>query len=290
MGKDVAIVNCAQANQIDLVTFLEECGYTPARIRGENYWYLSPIRDEKTPSFKIDRRLNRWYDHGIGRGGKLVDLGILLFGCGVAELLVKLNGSFSFHKPAQHSLSKAIIPPEIIIKEVLPISSVALIQYLELRKINLECAAPYCCEVHYSVDSKTYYALGFANDAGGYELRSKNFKGSSSPKDLRHIKSGAEQVAVFEGFFDFLSFLTYLQNQQLGMDYLILNSLSFFEKAIPLLSPYQQKHLYLDRDKSGQNCSRKAQALNDHYFDDSSLYNGCKDFNDFLVKTAGNDQ
>lgn len=290
MGNEVAIVNCTQANQIDLVTFLAECGYAPARIRGENYWYLSPIRNEKTPSFKIDRRLNRWYDHGIGTGGKLVDLGIRLFGCSVSELLFKLNGSFSFHKPAQLPISKAVNLPEIIIKKVLPISSMALIQYLELRKINLEIAAQYCCEVHYSIDSKTYYALGFANDAGGFELRSKYFKGSSNPKGISNIKNGADEVAVFEGFFDFLSFLTYFQNQSLSTDYLILNSLSFFDKAIPLLSPYKKKRLYLDRDKSGQYCSRKAQDLNDHYFDESSLYNGCKDFNDFLVKKAGNDQ
>lgn len=63
-----------EARQIDIVQYLSGLGYEPAKVRHFDYWYLSPLREEKTPSFKVNRKLNRWYDHGLGKGGNLVDL------------------------------------------------------------------------------------------------------------------------------------------------------------------------------------------------------------------------
>ncbi|MBE9668098.1 toprim domain-containing protein [Mucilaginibacter boryungensis] len=290
MDKKLNSVSCNTANQIDLVTYLADCGFEPVKVRGENYWYLSPLRSENTASFKINRRLNRWYDHGIGKGGKLVDLGISLFDCSVSEFLKKLTGSVSSHKPSLLPFATLENVPIITVEEVKPIQSPALLKYLCSRKIAIELALKYCCQVHYSIGPKTFYALGFANGAGGYELRSKYFKGSSSPKGLTLIKNGFDQLCIFEGFFDFLSYLTIYQNRLSGTDYLILNSLSFFEKAILLSAGYNLKRLYLDRDKAGQNCSRQAIAMKQHYFDESGLYYGYKDLNDYLVYKPTNGQ
>ena len=91
-------------------------------------------------------------------------------------------------------------------------------------------------EVRFALAGKTCYALGFKNDSGGYELRNKNFKGSGSPKDIRFIENGSNTLAVFEGFFDFLSYrsLYYKQQGHLG-NFLVLNSASFFEKSLQKL-------------------------------------------------------
>ena len=64
-------MNIGQAKQIDLVDYLASLGYNPAKIKREEYWYLSPLREERTASFKVDRRQNVWYDHGLGTGGNL---------------------------------------------------------------------------------------------------------------------------------------------------------------------------------------------------------------------------
>ena len=64
-------MNCEQANQIDLVDYLFSIGFSPNKISAENYWFLSPLRDERTASFKVNKTKNIWYDHGIGKGGKL---------------------------------------------------------------------------------------------------------------------------------------------------------------------------------------------------------------------------
>ena len=72
---------------LDIVAYLESLGYAPQKVRNNDYWYLSPFRTEKEPSFKVNRRLNAWYDHSLGRGGNLLDFGILYHGCALgAEL------------------------------------------------------------------------------------------------------------------------------------------------------------------------------------------------------------
>jgi hypothetical protein len=94
----------AEAKQIDLVDYLAALGHYPKKARNNYYWFLSPLREEKTPSFKVNRNINAWYDHGIGKGGDLVDFGILYFKCSVSNFLKHLseyqNPSISlFHQP-----------------------------------------------------------------------------------------------------------------------------------------------------------------------------------------------
>jgi len=267
-------------------SYLSKFGYEPAKVRKNDYWYLSPLRNENTPSFKIDRSINRWYDHGIGKGGNLVDFGILYFGCSVAELLEKLGGDFSFQQPIIARPLVAKKQSKITILGTAEINSYILLNYLRQRKIDINIAVEYCREIHFKMDDKTYFAIGFKNDSGGYELRNRYFKSSSFPKDITTIRNGLNNlhVSVFEGFFDFLSYLTsfrFLGTK--GCDFVILNSLSLFEKGRPFLEQHNRASLYLDNDAAGQNCSSLALSLSDIYKDESSLYKGYKDVNEWLV-------
>jgi DNA primase len=74
-------MNCEQANQIDLVDYLQSIGHEPSKLRGNDYWYHSPLRNEKEPSFKVNRSKNVWYDHGLGKGGTLVDFAMEYYHC-----------------------------------------------------------------------------------------------------------------------------------------------------------------------------------------------------------------
>jgi hypothetical protein len=278
--------SCEKARQIDMVAYLAGLGYEPVKIRNLDYWYLSPLRSEKIPSFKVNQKLNRWYDHGLGKGGNLIDFALLYYGCTVGEFLKMLSGNLSFHQP----LAKVIQPPEntkesqIHILRQGPISAISLCHYLQRRSIPLEIARRYCQEVRYQLQEKEYVALGFKNDAGGYELRNPYFKASSSPKDMTTIKNGGAEATVFEGFFDFLSYQAMPKNQpEKPTDFLILNSVSFFQKARPILENYPAIHLYLDRDNTGKNVTREALKISPKYGDKSSLYRLHKDLNDWLV-------
>ena len=279
-------MTCAQAIQIDIVKYLSKAGYQPVKIRNIDFWYLSPLRTEKTPSFKVNRKLNRWYDHGIGQGGNLIDLAILLNNCTIAELLHNLETNFSFHSPYLKTVSISCKSSNDTIKivQVKSLQSLGLLQYLNSRCVPISIAKKYCKEIQFELSDKPYYSIGFLNDKGGYELRNAYCKNSSSPKAITTIKNGSRQVAVFEGFFDFLSFLILFQKRAaLSFDFCILNSLSFFEKSLPFLDNYDAIHLFLDNDAAGQKCSSFATNLGKKYINESGLYKNYKDLNEWLI-------
>ena len=64
----------AEAKQVRIVDFLARLGHHTQHIKSGQYWYLSPLRNERTPSFKVNDRINEWYDFGEATGGDLVEL------------------------------------------------------------------------------------------------------------------------------------------------------------------------------------------------------------------------
>ncbi len=274
-------MNIGQAKQIDLVDYLASLGYNPAKITREEYWYLSPLREERTASFKVDRRLNVWYDHGLGKGGNLVDFGTLYHNCPVKDLLKRLHSNLSFHQPP----APALVPAESLVKIISErnLVSLSLLRYIKQRRVAEEVAKKYCREITFSLHEKKYSAIGFKNNEGGFELRNQWFKGSSSPKAITSFENGSKELSVFEGFFNFLSHQTIQQNQFLPVsNYLVLNSASFFEKSKALMEQYDGIRLFLDRDKTGQNCTSQALSWGKKFQDESHLYKGYNDFNEWM--------
>jgi len=276
-----------EAKQIDIIDYLSKLGYEAVKIRSSNYWYLSPLRKEKIPSFKVSRKLNRWYDHGVGKGGNIIDFGILYNNCTIGEFLHQLSSNFSFQKPfVFHSYERDRNDTEskISILQEKVLSSFSLLEYLQQRRIPVELAECYCKEVKYELNGKEDFGIGFRSNSGGYEIRNPYFKAGSSPKDITTFNNGAKETGVFEGFIDFLSFMAIHKNQPaIQSDFVILNSVSFFERARPFMERHEIVNLYLDHDKTGQNYSQYALSLSDKYKDESHLYQNYNDLNDWLV-------
>jgi len=59
----------SQINKLSIVDYLRGLGIKPAKVRGNDYWYLSPLRVEKQPSFKVNAKVNLWNDFGLGIHG-----------------------------------------------------------------------------------------------------------------------------------------------------------------------------------------------------------------------------
>jgi DNA primase len=290
--------NCKIANQIDLVNYLETVGHEPSQIKNQDYWYLSPLRNEKTPSFKVNQKLNLWYDHGLGKGGNVVDFGIEYFRCTVSEFLQLLNGSSTFSEASlslknenRQSSNQRIanekkdnLRDKIVIVDVHTLENKFLMAYLHNRSISQEIARQHCKEVDFWLNNRKHTAIGFQNISGGYELRNENFKGSSSPKDITFINAQAKSVVVFEGFFDYLSYKMMNQKSvKLQANFLILNSLSFFNKSLQLMEKHERVDLYLDRDTGGIKFTSEAlQRDSAKYTDQSFLYEQKKDLNEWL--------
>jgi hypothetical protein len=290
---------CDDAKQIDILDYLASLNHHPKKVHNQDYWYLSPLRDEKTASFKVNRQKQIWFDHGLGKGGDLIDFGTLYHNCSVSELLDRLSAFqsypvLSFHPPSlsgSHSATHAAgekkesTDSKIVVLETRPLAAAHLLEYLEKRCIPLEVAGKYCQEVDFLLYSKLQTVIGFENKSGGYELRSENFKGSSSPKDVSVVGRKDEHLAVFEGFFSFLSFATVNKNKQAPLsNCLILNSVSFFEKSRPLMESFKHIHLCLDRDTAGKGYTKQALEWNqEKYIDRSDFYQGKKDLNEWLI-------
>jgi len=293
-------MNCAEANQIDMVDYLYSIGHQPQKIRNNDYWYLSPLRDEKKASFKVNRNKNAWYDHGLGKGGDVIEFAVQLFNCNISEALEKIS-SFHPQKHLLHPSEKTSLhrhrnlvvnsihdTPGTAIKITAtkqPITDFFLSCYLKKRRINQTIANKYCSEISFELNDKIYKAIGFKNTAGGYELRSEFFKGSFSPKYVTYSNhKNAKSVTVFEGFFDFLSYQTIHQNlEQELTNFLVLNSLAFFERSLLLMEKHDNIHLYLDHDEAGRKCTQLAQKRSEKFRDESKLYKGYKDLNEWLM-------
>ncbi|GAC1496950.1 MAG: toprim domain-containing protein [Flavisolibacter sp.] len=284
------------AREIDLVEFLEQLGYFPNKIRGRDYWYLSPLRHEKTPSFKVNRKLNLWYDHGIGEGGTVADFGTRYFHCSLAELPRTMPTSQFFNKTHYDRFENGSNNPDlkgkIVVVDHREIGSTTLGKYLCKRGIASDIAHFYCREIDFQLYDKKHTAIGFGNIAGGYELRNEYFKGSSAPKDISFLNNGGGKLLVFEGFFDFLSFQTLKQQKSQALidlpekdvNFLILNTLSFFQKYKSKMEQHCEIHLFLDRDEAGLRCSEHALRSSNLYINQNFRYKQFKDLNDFLTQ------
>ena len=286
-------MNIKKIKQIKLQDFLASMGCKPVKQYGVNFMYLSPLRTEKHASFKVNTEINQWYDFGIGRGGNIIALAELLYNSSDVSYLIH-----QIERNAPRSVSGSLptvkpITPQNSFEhlQVLPITHPALIKYLEERCIDVETARTVCKELHFDTRGKHYFGIGFPNIAGGYEIRNPFFKGCIAPKDISHFYAEEPKKVcfVFEGFMDFLSFMTLrkLKNpQQTGLslqDYLVLNSVTNIHKTAKRLSRYDSVQCFLDNDEAGRNAYLQlSKELGKSITDASTLYNGFKDLNEYL--------
>jgi hypothetical protein len=278
----------SEAKRIPIVDYLLEAGFEPARIRGNDYWYYSPFRHEHTPSLKVNTKLNVWYDHGSGEGGSIIDIGIRIHQCSRIEFLEKLSRGNYSNSIQRKVRTESIEEPKLEIINSKELGSNTLLSYLKSRGIETHFGQQHCREVQFKIGSKNYEAIGFPNRSGGFELRNRWFKGSSSPKDISFIDNGSEHLCVTEGFIDFLSLLTLNQYRSIELpvdsNFLILNSLSFIGRSLQVLEAHKSNLVFLDNDLAGRQARETLNSKGIKFHDQSSFYKSYKDVNDYLMK------
>jgi len=275
---------------ISIKEFLAEQGILPKQERSSYGLYLSPFREEHTPSFKVDYVQNLWYDFGTGDGGSIVDLVMKLNGCSFQEVITDVNqyvsttarqaNGFSFHRNG--SLNGE---PLRTILNILPITHPKLVVWVRERGIELELANRYCKEIHYRNRDKDYFSVGFRNDKGGYELNNRpGFKSCIPPKDITTIRNNKDVCLVFEGFWDFLSYLTIQKIEKTKYDVAVLNSTTNLQKAMDFLKSHREVYTYLDNDEAGQKATESIRSAHSTVHNRSTKYAGYKDLNDYLCQ------
>lgn len=158
------------------------------------------------------------------------------------------------------------------------------------RGIDMEIGIRECWEIHYTCRGRAYFAIGFPNIAGGYEMRSPYYKGCIAPKDISVTNTTKTTLAccLFEGFMDFLSYLTLVKQGKLPPpcrqpDLIVLNSVNNLSKALSRLKAYKKIYCFLDNDDAGRKAVDLLREMNT-----ATVYNVMeafpyyKDVNDLL--------
>ncbi|MFB9896716.1 toprim domain-containing protein [Hallella seregens] len=281
-----------------IVEYLEKKGVRPVRKTPTYAMYRSPLREETHPSFKVDTEKNLWIDYAEGRGGSIIDLYMRLEDCTLSEAICRLGQNALEHTAYSSNSPKreiSISPNQIenvtasgtrrliCLSDTLPPH---LQEYLKKERcIDLEKAKPFLKCISYEVRGRRYEAIGFANSSGGYELRDNHlFKGTIAPKDITPIfEDKAQPVCLFEGFMDFLSFLS--MKGEVTNQCLVMNSVSNVARSIHYLNERNitSVRTFLDNDYAGQRVVQEFVNAGFKVEDMAVYYRDFKDLNDFHI-------
>ena len=292
--------------RFSIMEYLERKGIKPVRRTPTYALYRSPLREETHPSFKVDTEKNLWIDYAEGRGGSIIDLYMRLEGCTLSEAIRHLGRRNAPDTACPHHIENVqYASMQGDSKQATPTTGARrltgmsdtlppyLQEYLtEERCIDLEKAKPFLKCISYEIRGLHYQAIGFANQSGGYELRdSGSFKGTVAPKDITPIFTDkAGPVCVFEGFMDFLSFLS--MKEEVTSACLVMNSVSNVAKAIRYLN---DRHLtnvrvFLDNDDAGRMATNDFIRAGFKVEDMSVHYGNFKDLNEYHVSRVREQQ
>jgi DNA primase len=272
--------------EISIKGYLAERGIYPVKEYYGYGMYLSPYRNERHPSFKVDYSKNIWRDFGAGEGGSIIDLVMKMRNCSDIEAIKLLEEKADLPlivKTAFPSESESVERMKLIrVEQFLPPHLENYLLYE--RAIPLELSK-YLSTVYYNVKGRVYYAIGFKNDKGGFELRNAQFQGCFPPKTITTFDRGTSTCNLFEGFMDFLSYLILypLKEKDIPTEStVVLNGTGNLKKAIPFLSKHTQIYAYLDNDEGGEQALQKLAKLKLPVINCSKMYVNHKDLNEFL--------
>ena len=274
-------MNCSEAKNISIRAVLESFSLFPSNENSRTAFYLAIDREEKTPSLSVDFSKNTAFDFGTGKSYDSISIVQTMKGCSVSDALKYLEQfNFSFQ---EQNLKLENLPKGYEIIDVKEIQHPALLDYLKNR--NVEDQKKWVEEIHYRMNDKNYFGIGFKNDSGGYEIRNAYSKICLGKKDITSLKNDSKDVRIFEGFFDFLSFKkveNYLEKQR--SDYIILNSVFMINKIKNDLGNYQNIELYFDNDDAGTRAVEIIKTDLKNAEDCRILYSSFKDLNDWLIQ------
>jgi len=286
------------------VEFLARLGHQPAYKSGKEHFYLSMLREERSPSFCVDDKLGVWYDWGGAnpsgiKGGNVIDLALAYwYPLGFREVLEKINEVCNIEPGIASAVSRENLRPRKAtkipnykisgIKELG--SNPAITNYLQSRRI-WPVAHRHLKEVYYYIEDekklrKYFFSAGWPNENGGWEVNNPYFKGCLGPKGLTLVPGAPDRLVLFEGMLDYLSWkFEQLDN---GETVILLNGVTFIEAAIKRAAGYREKTVFFDNDEAGESASQAFQNAYPLTRNGASDYAGFKDYNQRLISELDN--
>ena len=304
-------MNIEQARSLSLENFIKQLGYQEvAKGRSNEAWFKSPLRNEKTPSFKVDRTTNKWID--FASESKQYDIIDFVKAYGERSGWGSLNTSEALQRIAQvtgepprqttRQTRASQVTPEVKsqpasspdtfrIDYIGPLQSKKLVDYLRERKLLIGPAKDYLQQIHYTYlrTNRQYYGLTWPNEKGGQEIRSPRFKtiiGNKAPSifEVKHPRT-MQGTAVFEGMMDYLTYLQIAKREVMAKA-IVMNSTATYQRVIelvkerPITEPVQA---FLQNDKAGLETAIKLKQALPHLQIQNHSYSAYGDLNDYLI-------
>ena len=287
-------MNINQTKNIPLVELLGKLNIFPVRITENRALYYALNRFEKTPSLSIELKKNKAIDYGTGKVYDAVSLIQEIHNCSVSDALKIISEkNFSSFQKQEKFENKTNFKEEKnyrILKVEDEITHPTLIQYLQKRKV-LE-HKKLLKEIHYEVKNKEgiwkkYFSVGFPNQhKNSFEISSPIWKGCLGKKDIVLIENDSSIINIFEGFWDYFSFISLEKfHQNIKSDFIILNSLSLLNK-LTNFEKYITIFVWFDNDNVGKSCTKLLENKFKNVKDCSEFYSkkNCKDLNELHQK------
>ncbi|RZJ92794.1 MAG: hypothetical protein EOO20_00315 [Chryseobacterium sp.] len=300
MSKFIAV---ADLQELSIVDFLARLGHQPVKKTGKEHFYHSMLRETKkdTPSFTVWDSGGKWLDRGGAgeaniKGGGIVQLGMALWPkLPFVEVLEKIQ--------QVSGLDIAMIPEYVspkkyyekenqdfgydVVRIMPPDNNFILSRYLENRGIK-ELADGRLSTIYYRnnkdlEDERTFYAIGWQNEKRNWEIATATgFKSSIGAKDISIIPGLSGHFAMFEGYFDYMSWLK-LDRPVAVPTVIVLNSISMLGRAIEWAANIPKVDIYFDNDGPGKKATQDIMGRLPQAVDRSFEYSGYKDYNEKLV-------
>ncbi|WP_026956683.1 toprim domain-containing protein [Algoriphagus vanfongensis] len=219
-------------------------------IQGKEHFF--GFLSQRTGSIAVDDQANVWYDHSAGRGGDIIEAVQVFENMTFPQSIQRLAGSIPTNIiPPKKKTQTA---PKIEIDGINTISHPALVNYIRSRGLEPNEILAFAKEIHWKNKGKSYFAVGFPNESAGWVLRSSIFKGNILGGGISiQILGKPKRIKVFEGWFDFLSYLKLSEASDFKA--IILNSTAnlSFRLILDILKEKENIDLYLDNDVTGEN-------------------------------------
>jgi hypothetical protein len=292
----MSVLNAQELKQqASLVTLLHHLGYVPVPHRGREAVYHSMLREgDRTPSFSVNDDLGVWFDHGIGKGGNIIDFGLAYWpDLDFKEVVVKIQQVLLLRpaEPQQNRVNstrrrRAVKIPNYVVEQIKPIGThPAVTGYLKSRGV-WDVAKKGLSEVYYYVEDekglqKHFFAAGWQNELSGWEVRNKYFKGCLGNKAITFIDGHEKKAVVFEGFTNYLSWRH--ENPLADHSVIVLNSLSLMKAGVAKAKAFSTLDIYFDRDAPGLLATKEFIKALPYATDRSAIYSGFNDYNDKIT-------
>lgn len=262
-----------QIKQISIRDYLAQHRIKPKQQNPHYGLYLSPLRGEHTPSFKVDYAQNLWYDFGLSTGGSIIDLVMRLERCDFMQAVRSLGSDERI--PIVTSVSPSVSPTVLILRIVSNASlrHAALLDYLRRRSIVPEIACTYAlCDQWQNILPSVFRTMPAAGRC--------TWNTSREPKQITTIDNRSDTVIAFEGFVDFLSHLSMKHPNRLRIDAVVLNSIINLSKAISFLERHSAIHAFFDNDDAGRKATTELKRLCPN---PTNFYRAYKDLDKYLL-------